>query len=37
MLGSGRGYTDNTILATPADQRMRRVFVETFSFRNMLP
>jgi len=37
MLGSGRGYTDNTILATPADQRLRRVFVETFSFRNMLP
>lgn len=37
MLGSGRSYTDNTILTTPADQRMRRVFVETFSFRNMLP
>jgi type IV pilus assembly protein PilW len=37
MLGSGRGYTDNVILATPADQRLRRVFIQTFSFRSMLP
>lgn len=37
MLGSGRGYNDNLILATPADQRMRRVFMQTFSFRSMLP
>lgn len=37
MLGSGRGYADNTILALPTDRRLRRVFVQTFSFRNLLP
>lgn len=37
MLGSGSGYTDNTKLTTPSDQRLRRVFVQTFSIRSMLP
>lgn len=37
MLGSGSGYSDNTSLTTPTDQRLRRVFVQTFSIRSMLP
>lgn len=37
MLGSGSGYSDNTKLTTPSDQRLRRVFVQTFSIRSMLP
>lgn len=37
MLGSGSGFTDNTSLTTPKDQRLRRVFVQTFSLRSVLP
>lgn len=37
MLGSGNGYADNTSLTTPKDQRLRRVFVQTFSLRSVLP